>query len=312
MANRYGLYSCLFDGGANNLVLNQVRSVGHRSNKGIFTAHPSGSLDPAAHLMSTARPVVQVATNDLLTLFGDANVPLSITSGLYCSQGATFLYRRRVEGGGYSASSDHITQVVESGFLNCSEFSAEAESQNPAEAALEFMALSLDGLNPFTMAFGQAIPGSLTAPAFNSAFYHGPVYLNSNQITGLTRTRVRPGIGFAARYADGGSFPRAACASIAIRQPAIELEFINLDALNATFDLFMAAFSTTLAVYFQRGSTNNDGRVAAATSQHLKVSAAAGSFGADDVTVRDNEDGTASIVVMPTGTLSLSVASTIP
>lgn len=312
MANRYGLYSCLFDAGANNLVLNQVRSVGHRSNKGIFTAHPSGAIDPAVHLLSTARPVLQVATHDLLTLFGDANAPVSITAGLYATQGATFLYRRRVEGGAFSSGNDNITQVVESGFLNCVEFGAEAESQTPAEAMLEFTALSLDGLNPFTMAFGQAIPGALTAPAFNSAFYHGPVYLNSVQITGLTRTRVRPGIGFVARYADGGSFPRAACASINIRQPSIELEFLNLDSLNATFDLMLAAFSTTLAVYFQRGSTNNDGRVAAGTGQHLKVSAAAGSFGADDVTVRENEDGSASIVVMPTGTLSLSVTSTIP
>jgi hypothetical protein len=312
MSNRYGLYTALFDAGSNNLVLNQINSVGTRTNKGIFTVHPSGAIDPAAHLMSTARPVQAFATNDLLTLFGDASAPVSITAGLYCTQGSQLVYRRRVEGGGFSSGNDHIVQTVESGFLHCTEFGAEAESQSPVEAALEFIALSSDGGDPFAISFGQAIPAANTAPAYNSAYYMGPVYFNAGQLTGVIRSRVRPGIGFAARYADGGAFPRAACASIAIRQPAIEIDFLNVDVLNSTVATFLSAYSNTLAVYYQKAAVSNDARVAAGSASHIKVTSTAGAWGSDEIAVRNNEDGTATIVVMPTGTLALSTASTIP
>lgn len=309
MSNRYGLYSAFFDNGGAGLPLPQVRSIGTRTNKSMVTIHPSGAIDPAAHIMSMARPNLSLATRDLATVFGT----VSISAGYYCSDGARFMYRRRAVGGAFSASSEHVGQFVEAGFLHCTEISADAESQDAANCALEFIALSNDGGNPFTFTDDQAIHADLPAPAYGSSFFMGPAYYNSSLLPGLIRARVRPGISFQSRLCDGGSFPRAAASSINSRNPQIELEFLKVDMADSIIgDLLVAAFSSTLAVYFQKGATNNEGRVAAATSQHVKVSAAAGSWGADDVSVAGEDDATLTILIQPTGTLSLTTASAIP
>lgn len=309
MSNRYGLYSAFFDDGSTGLALPQVRSIGTRTNKNMVSIHPSGAIDPAAHIMSMARPIISLATRDLATVFGT----VSISAGYYCPDGARFLYRRRLVGGAWSSSSEHTGQVVESGFLHCTELAADAEAQDAASCALEFIALSADGGNPFTMTDDQAIHADLPSPAYVSSFFMGPAYFNSALLPGLIRSRVRPGIGFQSRLCDGGSFPRETASSIVSRNPAIELEFLKVDMADSVIgDIMCAAFSNTLAVYFQKGSTNNEGRVAAATAEHIKVSAAAGSWGADDVSVAGEDDATLTLMIQPTGTLSLSAASAIP
>ncbi len=312
MSNRYGLYSANFDAGSTALALNQVRSIGTRSQKQMLSIHPSGSIDPAVHVMSSSRPVVQFVSRDLGTIFGSAT-PVSITAGLAVPDPSTFMYRRRTPGGAFSSASEHLVQLVSSGFLHCTDISADAESQDGAQATLEFIALSAAGRSPFTLTDDQAIPGALTAPAFNTVYFHGPAYLNGVALPGLISTRVRPGLDFRARLADGATFPLYAASSINARRPMIELSFLKLDMLDSVIGaMTTAAFATTLAVYYWKGSTNNEGRVAAATAEHLKISAAAGSWGPEDVTVSENDDGTTTIAVMPTGTLSLSAASAIP
>lgn len=309
MSNRYGLYSAFFDDGATGLALPQVRSVGTRTNKSMVTIHASGSIDPGAHIMSMARPVLSLATHDLATVFG----AVSISAGMYCPDGARLLYRRRVAGGAFSSSSEHTAQVVESGFLHCTEISADAESQDAANCALEFIALSSDGGNPFTITDDQSIHADLPAPAYVSSFFMGPAYFNSTLLPGLIRSRIRPGLGFMSRLCDGGTHPRETASSINTRNPQIELEFLKVDmADNVIGDLLVAAYSSTLAVYFQKGSTNNEGRVAGATAQHVVVSSAAGSWGADDISVSGEDDATLTLLIQPTGTLSLSAASALP
>lgn len=312
MSNRYSIYACEFNIGEFALSLPQVRSLGTRTGKNMATIHASGTIDPGAHLLSTARPIIQIATHDLLSVFGDADAPISITAGADVDGDAYFGYRRREPGGAFASTNLHSLMVVEAGFLHVTELSASADSQDPAEATIEFVALSTDGGNPFTFTDDQAL-SAISAPVFSSAFYHGPAYLNGVQLPGLIRTTVRPGIEHTARYCDGGAFPRRLASSINRRSPAIELQFLKVDMIdNVIGNLVVNAFATTLAVYFQRGSTNSEGRVAAATTEHLKISAAAGSFGADDVSVADEDDATLTLMVQPTGALSLSIASAIP
>lgn len=311
MSNRYGLYSATFDAGATTLPLTQLRSMGTRPNKSMVTVHPSGNIDPAAHIMSMARPIMQFGSRDLGKIFGHTT-PVSISAGLFCTDPSTFMYRQRVAGGAFSSGSDNVTQIVEDGFLHCTEISADSESNDGAQAALEFIALSATGINPFTTAASQAVPGALSAPAFSTLFFHGPAYLNSVALPGLIGTRVRPGISFTSRLADGGVFPTTGLSSITSRNPQIDLTFLKIDMIPSTLDMVCAAFATTLAVYFRKGAAGAAGRVADATSEHIKISAAAGSWGPDDVSVSDENDVTTTITVMPTGVLSLSAASAIP
>lgn len=312
MSNRYALYTAAFDAGANSLSLPQVRGMGLRTGKSMTAIHPSGSIDPAAYVMSTARPSIPLASRDLATIFGDSNVPVSISAGLDVSDGATFMFRRRTAGGAFTTGSVHSVLTVASGFLHCVELAADAESQDGAEAALEFIPLSADGLSPFTFIDDQAIPGALPAPAYNSVYYHGPAYYNSSLLPGLVSTRVRPGINYSARIVDGGSYPRRAASSIVSRTPIIELTFLKVDMADSILgNIMVNAFASTLAVYFWKGAANGEGRVAAASSVHLKISAAAGSWGPDDVSVSDENDATLTLTITPTGTLSLSAASAI-
>lgn len=313
MSERFSGYSAFFDDGASGLLLRQLRSFGTRTQKSMHTVRPLGTLDPAAHLLSMARPISNFQTSDLATVLGSGGV--SLTTGFDVSDGATFMFQKRLTAGAFTSADEHVVQTVEAGFLHVTEISADAETQEPAQCSLEFIAMAAsDGGNPFSFSNDdQAIPAALSAPQFSSTFYLGPAYYNAAAMPGLVRSRVRPRIVHTARMPDGGAFPRRTASSINARNPAIELTFLKLDHANAIVgDLVAAAFASTLAVYFQKGSTNNEGRVAAATAQHIKISAAAGSWGADDVSVVDENDATITIMVMPTGTLSLSAASAIP
>lgn len=305
---RFSLYPASFNGGG--LDLDQVASVALERGASIQVVRPGGSLDPGANVLSSARPVARCFTRDLLTVLGG----VSLTTGLYCSSATQLNFQQRAVGGAFTAasSSAHFTKSIAAGFLNIAELSAHAESDDGAQCSLEFVCLSSDGSNPITDASGAAINAEPT-PAFNSVYYLGGAYLAAVQLEGLQRIRVRPGITYRAVIADGGAFPRAAGSSIVARDPVIELDFLNLPIATASIaDEIANAFSSDLKVYFQRGTTAPGGRIAAGSGAHVKITAAAGTWGPDNVSVRDTDDATTTVVVQPTGTLALATNSTIP
>jgi hypothetical protein len=308
MTMRYSLYPASFNGAALNL--SQVASVAHRAGASPFLVRPGGSLDPAAHVLSSARPIASLMTHDLDTVLS----LVSLTAGYDCSSASQLNFQLRTAGGAFTASNStaHVTQSIEAGFLHITEISASSEGDEPAQCMLEFIALSADGDNPITDDDDAAINGQPT-PAYNNVFFHAPAYLGATQLTGLIGTRVRPGIQHSARLADGGAFPRRTASSIVARTPVIELEFLNLARIKANItDMILAAFTSTLAVYFQQGTTDPGGRVAAGTGTHIMISAAAGSWGADNVNVQDTGDATFTATIRPTGVLSMSRTSAIP
>lgn len=305
---RYSLYPASFNGGA--LDLAQVASLGVRSGASPFLVRPGGSLDPAAHVLSQARPIASLMTHDIDTVLS----LVSLTAGYDCSSASQISFQQRAVGGAFASPSStaHVTQSIESGFLHITEISANSESDEPTQCMLEFIALSSNGDNPITDDNDAAINNEPT-PAYNNVFYHAPAYLGATQLTGLIGTRVRPGIQHSARLADGGAFPRRAASSIVARTPVIELEFLNLARIVSNFNnAIMSAFASTLAVYFQQGTVDPGGRVSAATGTHIMIAAAAGSITPDNITVQDTSDATFTATIRPTGTLSMSRTSTIP
>ena len=305
---RYSLYPASFNGGA--LTISQIASVALRTGRSVHVVRPGGSLDPAANVLSTSRPVASLMTHDIDKVLS----LVSLTAGYDCSSASQLNFQQRAVAGSFTAAASgaHVTQSIESGFLTIQEISANSESDEPAQCMLEFVCLSADGDNPSTDANDGAI-NSQPTPAYGNVFYHAPAYLGATQLTGLIGTRVRPGIVHQARIADGGAFPRRAASSIVSRQPVIELEFLNLSHIKAYItDIILASFSSTLAVYFQQGTEAPGGRVAAATGTHIMISAAAGSWGPDNSSVQDTGDATFTATIMPTGTLSMSRTSAIP
>lgn len=305
---RYTLYPASFNGGA--LTLAQVASQSVQSGKSIMVVRPGGSLDGAANVLSAARPVAQLMSKDLSTILAT----VSLTAGYYCSSASQLNFQQRTAGGSFTAaaSAAHVTQSIAGGFLSIAEISADSESDIGAQCNLEFVALSSDGTNPITDAAGAAINGMPT-PAFSSVYFHGPAYLGSTKLEGCVRTRVRPGIAYNARMPDGVVFPMASASSIVARNPVFEFDFLKLDIVASNIgNMIQNVLGSAVHAYFRKGTTAAGGRIADASGAHIKISAAAGSWGADSIQVNESDDAVVTVSVMPTGTISLSTTSTIP
>ena len=309
--SRFGIYPASFVHVGGTLNLRQIRSQSLRRNGAFNSIRPGGSLDNKAHILSTANPTAGFATRDLGRVFGDANGGVSLTNGLYCSGGHTMRWQKRLEGGAFDPSAAHTIQTTPKGFLNPVQIEVDVDSQTGAECVLEYVALSAAGENPVTTLNGQAISG--VTPEYNSVYYAGGVWLGAGQVTSMIRQRVVPGLTYSARRADGGVFPRANCSSINARDPSIQLDFLNVGMIGPTMaDLFASALGASLSVYFQLGSIGNDGRVDPASLLHMKVTAAAGTWGADDIAVSGEEDAVVTVAVMPSDPLAISMVSAIP
>ena len=308
MSNRYSIYSASFAHAGGTLDLRQLTDQGARSNSRVSKVRPGGSLDVGANILSTANPSFTFGTTDLLSIASLVHP----ATGLYCSGGHTARYQQRLAGGAFATGSSHMTQVTPHGYLAVDSITADIESENGAAAALSYMALSSDGSNPISQTVAADFTSAPT-PLFASQYYLGGVWYNSIQLLGLIRSRVVPGLRFGARRSDGGVFPRASCSSLLSRTPVIECSFFNLAlAEQAVSSFFLGPMAGALDVYLQRGTEAVDGRVAAATASHIRYRASTGSLGFDDITVRAEEDGTATMSVMPTSPLDVAVGVAMP
>lgn len=309
--SRYGIYPASFVHAGGTLNLRQLRGQSIRKNGAFASIRPGGSLDNGAHILSTANPTAGFATRDLSRVFADGSGGVSLTTGLYCSGGHTMRWQKRATGGAFDTGSVHTTQTTSKGFLNPIQIEADVDSQVGAECTLEYTPLSTDGANPITIANSQAISG--VTPLFNSVYYAGGVYLGGSQLTGMIRQRALPGIAFSARRADGGVFPRNDCSAILARDPALQLDFLNVGMIVSDItSFFAAALGSAIAMYFQLGSVGNEGRVAAGSASHMKITASAGTWGAEDISVSGEDDAVVTVTIMPSAPLSLSMSSTIP
>ena len=305
--SRYGIYPASFTHAGGTLNLRQLRSQSLRRNGAFNSIRPGGSVDNAAHILSTANPTAGFSTRDLASVFS----AVSLTNGLYCTGGHTMRWQKRLEGGAFNTASVHSVQTTNRGFLNPIQLEVDVDSQTGSECTLEYLALSTAGENPITTLTGQAISG--VTPAFNSVYYAGGVWLGASQVLGMIRQRVATGINYNARRADGGVFARSACSSITSRDPSIQLDFLNVGMVGSTIaNMFASALGASLSVYFQLGSIGNDGRSATTNSSHIKVTAAAGTWGVEDIAVSGEDDAVVTVAVMPSAPLSISTVSTIP
>lgn len=319
MSFRYSMFSADFNttlGTANDtLTLTQIRSQRSQANAQRAAVRPGGSLDVLQQVLSTANPTATFVTRDLAGLFSPtpSTVAVSLTTGLYCDLGHIARFQKRVEGGGFETGADHMVQTSPRGFLNITSIEADVDAQDGAEANIEYTPMSTTGVDPpFVQTDGidfTAVPN----PAFSSIFYLGPCFLGSTQLVGLIRSRVLPGIVFRTRRADGGPFTLAACSSIQMRQPSFEMTFLKVNMIVTNILAFFSSnLGEQLDVFFTKGVVGNAGRVPNATAEHLRVSALTGDWGADDLSVADEDDATVTVRVNPTGTIAFSITSVIP
>lgn len=303
MANRFSGYTVTLN---NAVSLTQVDSW--RLNPGTRRAPiiPSGAVDIAHVGIAGAAPTVSITTRDLSTFF--AGVSASV--GLSCSATSRFVYQERTSGGTFvaAATNTHETLTCTTGFVYPVSLSASQEGDDGAAIESTFVPLWDGTTQPVVWNAGQVLT-SVSTPAFVSRYFLGPVYHNGAEVPGITDVTIDFGIEFSARAFSGDPFPRTGC--ITRRQPSIRFTVAQVDAAAALTTIFGSAIATGIVVYLQKGVTSAT-RVAAATAQHCKITAASGDWSLDEASVQGNEDGSVSFIATPTTTLAAVTNSAIP
>lgn len=300
MSNRYSIYPASFVHAGGTLTLGQIGAARPSMNSNIDEVIVGGTVDRGANILQVAAPSATLSSHDLTNIFAT----LSPSAGLSCTGNCIFQYQKRADQAVYAGAGTNFLLTATKGFLMPTRLAA----RDSGAAALEMMFHALyDGTNPpYAATVSQNLTGTA---AFSSRFYHGPVYVNGVQITGTIGVSIDFGIRVTPVYEDGVVFPTLL--HITARTPTINIQFAKLDVASTIGSMFIGALAGTVACYFQKGSPSGT-RVAAATASHAKISAATGSWGIDDVSVQENDDATASVVVRPTAALAVSVATAIP
>lgn len=303
---RYSGYTDSFVyAGPTTLNLKQISGHTITAGRQLTEVLAAGSVDRVAIIESHADPSVRLTSADLTAIFG----VISPTVGLSCTGGATFRLQSRLDGGVYDTASTHVTITSGNGFLCPDSISASQDDVKGAQCELMYSPLWGGSLSTPPLVYtGSVAAFSSIDPAFNSQFYLGPVVLNSTQLEGLRSSTVRFGIEYRPKRADGD--PYARIGAIYVRRPEIILNFEKASNL-ATTGIFSNALSASLKVYFWKGSAGGV-RTATATTAHCLVTAAAGSWGMDDLSFQEEEDQSLTVRVVPTTALTISVASALP
>jgi hypothetical protein len=267
---------------------------------------PGGLVDPTHVGIAGAAPTITVTTRDLAAYIAG----VSVSAGLSCTATSTFVYQERADGGTFvaAATNTHETLTCAKGFIYPTTLTASQDDNDGASLESTFVPLWNGTVQPVVWNTGQAISG-ITVPSFGSRFFLGPVYHAGAEVTGVTNVTIDFGIEYVAKGFSGSPYPTMG--SIVTRQPSIRFTVAKVDAAAALTTIFGSAISTGIVVYLQKGVTSGT-RVAAATAQHCKITAASGDWSLNEASVQNNEDGSVTFIATPTTTLAAVTNSAIP
>jgi hypothetical protein len=293
---RYGIYTASFVHGGGTLNLQQLDSQDLAAGSSYKTIRPGGAINPHAHILSTANPRARFSTSDILATL----TAMGSVFYLACSGGHAMRYQLRLAGGAFDTGSTHFVQTTPKGFLHVTSIDIDIDSNEGARLDLEYVPLSSDGSNPVTNTPLSSL-GAVAAPSFISQYFMGGAWLGASQIVGLTRMRILPNVRFGSRRHDGGVWARYNSSSILAIDPMYEFTFLNAALPADIGTIFLNVLGAAIKAYLQRGTTAVDGRIAAATTSHIRVQSDAGSWGPDSISVAGEDDTTTTIRVMTTG-----------
>ena len=304
-AERFALFPCSAVHAGGTLNLRQMHGFAAAMGANRTRKRIPGSVDPQATILANADPKIRFQTRDAATYFS----AVSPTVGLALSgAGATFrLQERATTSGVFEATATHETYSVAQGIILPVSLSAQQDDENGAVIESECICEYNGAVLPFVKNTGVDF-SSVPTPIFNSEYWLGPCYINGAELKGITGTNVQFGITYSTKRTSGLVFPVSG--AIVDRLPMLQLTTLKVDVTSA-YNAFLRALGGSCAFYYWQGQ-DAGARYPANSGVHLKVSCAAGSWGEDDISVTDNNDATATITILPTGTLAVSVASPIP
>jgi hypothetical protein len=304
---RYSGYTASFDNGTptEDFDLTQLNNVAFNPNITVSQFMPMGLVDIDAAITAFADPQFRLRTADLQKVL--ANVGWGTG---YCTEaGADFRYQQRNACSTFDVNAVHSLLRAEKGFLYIDSIQADQDSADGAQAELIFVPLYNGSAEIIEHTTNVNLSG-VTAPAFNSAFYLGPMYHKGLEVPGITSVRLDTGITFDTRRTSGAHYPVTGV--ITARRPQITITTLKLDegltALETT--LFGDNVGTEFTFYLRKGLDGGT-RYGDGTTNHVMVQATTGHLRYDDVTVNQNDDATLSITCTPTA-LGVAYDQTIP
>lgn len=273
--------------------------------KSIF--RPMGAIDTNKIVTARSKPTYRLQTCDLATLFG----VVSFSNGKCFDETSTFRLQERADCGTFLTGATHPARTAPKGFMYIDTITAEQDSQEGAYASMMFIALK-SGSNPPVANLSTVDLSSIAVPAYVSSYVMGPVYHNGAEIPGVFSQTWTPQINTQPSPSSPGAFDDLV--SIITREAEFRFRCLKVDAFDA-FNFSGQAVNTSLAFYLQKAdptNANSDGRVAAASTVHVKASCTAGDIELNSISVDGNDDAAVEVIVRPTGTVSFSIASAIP
>jgi hypothetical protein len=310
--NRFSAFSATFTDAGGDLDLTQLGGQTVQPGMRRAMVRPGGSVDPLAFVNATADPRVQLTSRALLAILTD----VSIATGMQCTSGASIRYQKRADAGGtFDAANEDTHMVLSStgGFLWIDSIDVDIGSDQGAVANLSYMPYSSDGIaDPLTAAVTNLTDQPV--PAYLQVYFIGPAYVAGvpTLLPALSRLRINPGLAVEPIIEDGSVFPTGAV--IRRRDPSFDLTFLKASMVASPFShLFGQVQAAQIDVYLWKGDTATvSGRLAAAATSHIKLSAATSNWSPDDISVSAEDDVTVTVSVRSLGVLAQALGSAIP
>ena len=299
--SRYSIFPFSCTANAASLHLQQLDSFRLAMNAQQSSIIPGGAIDIACTHLASASPMVLMTSRDLLTFLnvcGPSSV-LPFTAGIGRLQ-------KRADDGTFLTGSDHETYTIAKGTLVPGSITASQE--DPQGAVLNLGAVIMyDGSTvPIVRATGVSLASAPT-PACISRYCMGPVYIDSAQIPNIMRHSVEFGVNYNAKGFNGSPYPTEG--SINSRTPTLSFTS-TATAIDAAVNVFLRNLGGEYRQFYQKTADGID-RLPAVGTDHIKIAAAGGTWGTDDINTSGNEDGTVTCRITPNAALSANTGSAI-
>jgi hypothetical protein len=267
--------------------IRQVTNTDHRTNQEHRKAMVSGGAVVSQVSGKAAGEVTSITSGDLAALLA-LNSAAFINSGAYVSAGTiTVELKQRSAGGTFVSGSNNYCLTGATGLLVPTGIEC-TQDADFATAQCDLHWLSSDGV---TKGCDDGSSQALTAQTFNAEFALGPAYINGTLLAGVQGIRVTPGIEVTKPpLGSGAVWPTMA--SIKTVMPTIEITVNRFATIASTIGDWTAM--TSANVYLRRRA---DSGVYSASADNIRFTFAAGLTDTNNLSVSNNDDGSATITL---------------
>jgi hypothetical protein len=233
--------------------------------------------------------ISQLTSADIAALVA-LNTNAFMNSGLpLLASTITIPYKLRSNGAFFQAATSHPALTGANALI----VPTSVDVTQDGDMALMQMDIHWISTNGTTKGCDDATGLSLAAQSFNAEYTLGPCYMNGSLIEGVQGFRVTPGIEVVKPPLGAGSvFPTHI--SIKNVMPTMQLTVNDFDAIEATVGDFTAM---TSANFYLKKRADSGVFTAALTAEHVRFTFAAGLTDTDNVSVSNNDDGSATITL---------------